>query len=182
MSGRPLRTWSPLSSWTDFCVGQTPLSPLHPRGSSRSAGWLVREPLSLTAALRSFARRFTGRVEFPAAGVYPGKPFAWFVNAQPEPGEPVNFSNSATTLMMQSDESDPDFALVTRIRLGNAGEVLIVFGDRSQTGVRRPPTHRPGILGELTRSASSITPKPHARAPKSFFVSITAVGALTGLA
>ena len=36
--------------------------------------------------------------------------------------------------MMQSDESDPDFGLVTRIRLGNAGEVLSVFGDRSQTG------------------------------------------------
>ena len=64
----------------------------------------------------------------------PGKHFAWFVNAQPQPGEPVNFSTPASTLMMQSDESDPDFALVTRIRLGNAGEVLSVFGDRSQTG------------------------------------------------
>ena len=36
--------------------------------------------------------------------------------------------------MMQSDESNPDFALVTSIRLGNGGEVLNAFGDRAQTG------------------------------------------------
>jgi hypothetical protein len=80
----------------------------------------------------------------------PGKHFAWFVNAQPQPGEPVNFSTPGSTLMMQSDESDPDFALVTRIRLGNAGEVLSVFGDRSQTGayvVRRLTD--PAFVGEL---------------------------------
>jgi hypothetical protein len=35
--------------------------------------------------------------------------------------------------MMQSDESNPDFALITSIRLGNGGEVLNVFGDRAQT-------------------------------------------------
>jgi hypothetical protein len=80
----------------------------------------------------------------------PGKHFAWFVNAQPQPGEPANFSNPSSTLMMQSDESDPDFALVTRIRLGNAGEVLSVFGDRSQTGayvIRRLTD--PAFVGEL---------------------------------
>jgi hypothetical protein len=49
-------------------------------------------------------------------------------------GEPAQFSNFASNLMMQSDESDPDFARVTSIRLGNDGEVLNVFGDRSQTG------------------------------------------------
>jgi hypothetical protein len=63
----------------------------------------------------------------------PGQHFAGFVNVQPKPGEPDQFSNSASNLMMQSDESDPDFALVTSIRLGNDGEVLNVFGDRSQT-------------------------------------------------
>ncbi len=36
--------------------------------------------------------------------------------------------------MMQSDESNPDYALVTSIRTGNGGEVLNVFGDRAQTG------------------------------------------------
>jgi hypothetical protein len=36
--------------------------------------------------------------------------------------------------MMQSDESNPDYALVTTIRLANGGEVLNVFGDRAQTG------------------------------------------------
>jgi hypothetical protein len=80
----------------------------------------------------------------------PGKHFAGFVNAQPQPGEPVSFSSLATTLMMQSDESDPDFALVSSIRLGNAGEVLSVFGDRSQTGayvVRRLTD--PVFVGEL---------------------------------
>ena len=64
----------------------------------------------------------------------PGKHFAGFVNAQPKPGEPVHFPNFASTLMMQSDESNPDFALVTSIRLGGTGEVLSVFGDRAQTG------------------------------------------------
>ena len=80
----------------------------------------------------------------------PGKHFAWFVNAQPKQGEPVNFSTPGSTLMMQSDESDPDFALVTRIRLANGGEILSVFGDRSQTGayvVRRLTD--PAFVGEL---------------------------------
>jgi hypothetical protein len=75
----------------------------------------------------------------------PGQHFAGFLNAQPKPGEPVSFSNSASTLMMQSDESDPDFALVTSIRLGNGGEVLSVFGDRSQTGAY--------LVGRLTDPA-----------------------------
>jgi hypothetical protein len=75
----------------------------------------------------------------------PGQRLAGFVNAQPAPGESVRFSSSASTLMMQSDESDPDFALVTRIRLSNAGEVLSVFGDRSQTGAY--------VVGRLTDPA-----------------------------
>jgi hypothetical protein len=49
--------------------------------------------------------------------------------------------------MMQSDESDPDFALVTRIRLGNAGEVLSVF--------RRPLSDR--------RTSSAYSPTRHLR-------------------
>jgi hypothetical protein len=75
----------------------------------------------------------------------PGQHFAGFVNAQPNPGEPVHFSNFASTLIMQSDESDPDFALVTSVRLGNDGEVLSVFGDRSQTGAY--------VVGRLTDPA-----------------------------
>jgi hypothetical protein len=75
----------------------------------------------------------------------PGQRLAGFVNAQPKAGEPVRFSSSASTLIMQSDESDPDFALVTSIRLGNAGEVLSVFGDRSQTGAY--------VVGRLTDPA-----------------------------
>jgi hypothetical protein len=75
----------------------------------------------------------------------PGQHFSGFVNAQPKPGEPDRFSNFASTLMMQSDESDPDFALVTSIRLGNAGEVLSVFGDRAQTGAY--------VVGRLTDPA-----------------------------
>jgi hypothetical protein len=56
------------------------------------------------------------------------------VNAQPRGGELAQFPNFANTLMMQSDESNPDYALVTSIRLSNGGEVLSVFGDRAQTG------------------------------------------------
>jgi len=60
--------------------------------------------------------------------------FAGFVNAQPKPGEPAKFPIGSGSLLMQSDESNPDYALVTSIRLGNGGEVLNVFGDRAQTG------------------------------------------------
>jgi hypothetical protein len=72
--------------------------------------------------------------EFRPTPYVPGKHFAGFVNVHPKPGEPDQFPNFASTLMMQSDESNPDFALVTSIRLGNGGEVLNAFGDRAQTG------------------------------------------------
>lgn len=63
-----------------------------------------------------------------------GRQFAGFVNVEPKQGESARYPNFPRTLLMQSDESDPDFALVTRIRLPNGGEVLNVFGDRVQTG------------------------------------------------
>lgn len=62
-----------------------------------------------------------------------GKHFAGFLNAQPNPGEEPRYPHAPTTLMMQSDESNPDYALVTSIRLENGGEILSLFGDRSQT-------------------------------------------------
>ncbi|HYL76175.1 MAG TPA: hypothetical protein VEU96_18340 [Bryobacteraceae bacterium] len=64
----------------------------------------------------------------------PGEHFSGFVNAQPKPGEPAEFPSGLRTLLMQSDESNPDYALITSIRVGNGGEVLNVFGDRAQTG------------------------------------------------
>ena len=73
------------------------------------------------------------RQNFRPPPFIPGKHFAGFVNAEPKPGEPDHFQDPAPTLLMQCDESDPDFALVSSIRLGNGGEVLSVFGDRSQT-------------------------------------------------
>jgi hypothetical protein len=79
-----------------------------------------------------------------------GKHFSGFVNAQPKPGEPARFPSGARTLMMQSDESNPDYALITSIRLGNGGEVLNVFGDRAQTGayITRKLTD-PAFVAEL---------------------------------
>ena len=64
----------------------------------------------------------------------PGEHFAGFVNAEPRQGEPAKFPIGSGSLLMQSDESNPDYALVTSIRLANGGEVLNVFGDRVQTG------------------------------------------------
>jgi hypothetical protein len=63
-----------------------------------------------------------------------GKSFSGFVNAQARAGELARYPISNTSLMMQSDESNPDYALVSSIRLANGGEVLNVFGDRAQTG------------------------------------------------
>ena len=79
-----------------------------------------------------------------------GKHLAGFVNAQPKPGELAQFPVGAPTLMMQSDESSPDYALVTSIRLANGGEVLSVFGDRAQTGgyITRKLTD-PAFVAEL---------------------------------
>jgi len=68
------------------------------------------------------------------------------------------------TLMMQSDESNPDYALVSSIRLANGGEVLNVFGDRVQTGayITRKLTD-PAFAAEFERPR--LRPQP-ARAPK----------------
>jgi hypothetical protein len=63
-----------------------------------------------------------------------GKNFSGFVNTQPKPGEPVRLPSGAATFMVQSDESNPDYALITSMHLGDGGEVLTVFGDRAQTG------------------------------------------------
>jgi uncharacterized protein (DUF736 family) len=79
-----------------------------------------------------------------------GEHFAGFVNAQPKPGEPARFPVGAGTLLMQSDESNPDYALVTSIRLDHGGEVRNVFGDRAQTGayITRKLTD-PAFVAEL---------------------------------
>jgi hypothetical protein len=63
----------------------------------------------------------------------PGEHFGGFINADPKPGEALRFPMNTNTLMMDSDESFPDYGLVTSIRLDHGGEVLNVFGDRMQT-------------------------------------------------
>ena len=79
-----------------------------------------------------------------------GETFGGFVNAQAKAGELDRYAGANGTLLMQSDESYPDYALVTSIRLENGGEVLNVFGDRVQTGayVTRKLTD-PVIVTEL---------------------------------
>jgi hypothetical protein len=80
----------------------------------------------------------------------PGAHFAGFVNAEPHADEPAKFPVGGGGLLMQSDESNPDYALVTRIHLANGGEVLNVFGDRAQTGayLARKLTE-PALIAEL---------------------------------
>ena len=92
----------------------------------------------------------------------PGKHFAGFVNAQPKPGEPSKYPTFATSLMVQSDESNPDYALVTSIRLGNGGEVLNAFGDRSQTAayITRKLTD-PAFVAELDARMSDRAKPAH---------------------
>ena len=57
-----------------------------------------------------------------------GKRLSGFVNVQPKPGELEEYATTTATLMMQSDESNPDFALVTSVHLAGGGEVLSVLG------------------------------------------------------
>jgi hypothetical protein len=79
-----------------------------------------------------------------------GESFGGFLNAQAKPGELQRYPGGNGTLMMQSDESNPDYALVSSIRLANGGEVLNVFGDRAQTGayITRKLTD-PAFVSEL---------------------------------
>jgi hypothetical protein len=81
----------------------------------------------------------------------PGQSFSGFVNAQAKPGELERYPVGNGSLMMQSDESNPDYALVSSIRLANGGEVLNVFGDRAQTGayITRKLTD-PAFVSELS--------------------------------
>lgn len=80
----------------------------------------------------------------------PGEHFAGFVNAEPHPGEPAKFPVGGGGLLMQSDESNPDYALVTSIHLANGGEVLNVFGDRAQTGAYLArKLAEPALIAEL---------------------------------
>jgi hypothetical protein len=81
----------------------------------------------------------------------PGQSFSGFVNAQAKPGELERYPVGNGSLMMQSDESNPDYALVSSIRLANGGEVLNVFGDRAQTGayITRKLTD-PAFISELS--------------------------------
>jgi hypothetical protein len=62
-----------------------------------------------------------------------GQHFAGFLNADRRPGELARYPDGGGNLMMQSDESSPDYALLTSIRLPDGGEVLNFFGDRVQT-------------------------------------------------
>jgi hypothetical protein len=80
-----------------------------------------------------------------------GQSFSGFVNAQAKPGELERYPVGNGSLMMQSDESNPDYALVSSIRLANGGEVLNVFGDRAQTGayITRKLTD-PAFVSELS--------------------------------
>jgi hypothetical protein len=80
-----------------------------------------------------------------------GESFSGFLNAHAKPGESERYPAGIGSLMMQSDESNPDYALVSSIRLPNGGEVLNVFGDRAQTGayITRKLTE-PVFVAELT--------------------------------
>lgn len=109
-----------------------------------------------------------------------GRHFAGFLNAEPQPGEPARFPSGSDSLMMQSDESNPDFALVTSVRLPNGGEVLNVFGDRAQTGayVTRKLTD-PAFVADLDARIFDRS-KPHQSAQIVFRVDYSR-GTPTGL-
>jgi hypothetical protein len=110
-----------------------------------------------------------------------GEHFAGFLNTQPKPGEPAKFPFGAGTLLMQSDESNPDYALVSSIRLANGGEVLNVFGDRAQTGayITRKLTD-PAFVAELSARVFERNRPPHQSAQIVFRVDYSR-SAATGL-
>ncbi|MEY2536678.1 MAG: hypothetical protein QOG67_418 [Verrucomicrobiota bacterium] len=91
-----------------------------------------------------------------------GESFSGFANAQAKPGESARYPATSGTLMMQSDESNPDYALVSSIRLANGGEVLNVFGDRAQTGafITRKLTD-PVFVAELNARVFDSTQPAH---------------------
>ncbi|MCU1236290.1 MAG: hypothetical protein JWP63_4257 [Candidatus Solibacter sp.] len=110
-----------------------------------------------------------------------GEKFAGIVNAEPRPGEFARYPLSTNTLMMDSDESNPDFAVVTSIHLPNGGEVLNVFGDRAQTGayITRKLTE-PVFVSELDSRVFDRTRPAHQSAQIVFRVDYSR-GVPTGL-
>ncbi len=63
----------------------------------------------------------------------PGSGYGGFKNVSPKAGElPVYFTEEAT-VEQRSDESTPDYALISSKHLPGGGELLSVFGNRAQT-------------------------------------------------
>ena len=63
----------------------------------------------------------------------PGGGYGGFRNANPKPGESAVYDFRENTLEQRSDESMPDYALISRKVVAGGGEVLSVFGNRAQT-------------------------------------------------
>lgn len=93
-----------------------------------------------------------------------GKSFGGFRNAAPKPDEREVFDVLESTLAQRSDESMPDHALVTSLRLPNGGEVLSIFGNRVQSGgfLMHALLDR-NLLAQLNAKTFSNPPAPYAR-------------------
>jgi hypothetical protein len=100
-----------------------------------------------------------------------GQHFAGFINVKPRPGELPRYPGWSGNLMTQSDESSPDYALLTSIRLPNGGEVLNFFGDRVQTaGYIARRLIDPVFMAELNARVFDKTKGPHKSAQVVFRV------------
>lgn len=70
---------------------------------------------------------------FRTANRVTGGTFGGFINTARKPGEAPSYATPETTLEQRSDESMPDYALISSQILPDGGEVLSIFGDRVQT-------------------------------------------------
>ena len=109
-----------------------------------------------------------------------GETLAGVVNTDPKPGEASHYPIRQGNLLMETDESSPDYAVVTTVRLPAGGEVIALFGDRIQTGayLARKLTE-PAFVAELTGRVFDRA-KPHQSAQAVFRVDYSR-GTPTGL-
>jgi hypothetical protein len=94
----------------------------------------------------------------------PRNGFGGFRNSNPKKGEAPVYLTEEATVEQRSDESTPDYALISSKVLSGGGEVLSVFGNRAQTAgfVIRALLEKP-LLDQLSANVFASPPSSAAR-------------------
>jgi hypothetical protein len=101
-----------------------------------------------------------------------GKGVSGFLNVHPQPGEEERYYNRTppgapgdqrdSFLLNQVDESGADYGLITSVRLPGGGEVLSIFGDRTESSSEiAAALTDPNVLEDLQARVFRSAPRPY---------------------